>query len=132
VNFFPLLRKPPLIDDEIAITNPSPNHMKHAITLIGFNHEHFNTGKPKIPLYTSPQLLQVLTQELRRPAVRGGEIHTPQLGTPRLRLIAPTGQPLVHAPLLTRPRFENGSISHSYTQPLGAIAPFQCLELSDT
>jgi hypothetical protein len=132
VNLLPLLRQPPLIYDKLTITRPSPNHVQDTVSFGGLNNKRFNTLKAEIPLDTTPELLKMLAKKMGRTLRGSRQINTQQLTIPRLGFITPTGQPLKHTPLLTRPRFENGLIAHSYTQPLGAFAPFQCLELSDT
>ncbi len=106
--------------------------MQHPVSFGSLNNKRFDTLKPEITLYTTPELLKMLTKKMGGTTRGSSQINTQHLTVAGLRFITPADQPLKHAPLLTCPRFENGLIAHSHTMPLGALAPFQCLELSDT
>jgi hypothetical protein len=57
----------------------------------------------EITLDTAPKLLEMTTQEMSRTANRGSEIDSRELTVPRFCLVAPAGDTLKDAPLLSGP-----------------------------
>jgi hypothetical protein len=79
MNFFSLPREPPLLNDKFTSTLPSPNHMKHAVSLRRFHNEHFKSPETQVPLDAPTEFLQVFSQKISRTTLSRSQIHPNQL-----------------------------------------------------
>jgi hypothetical protein len=96
----PHFRQPSLINNELSITAPSPNHMKNPVPFSSFNNEGFYPVVTQLSLYTPSKFLKMPTKQVRRASNRSSKINPRKLTITRFGLIAPTRETLENPPLL--------------------------------
>ena len=96
----PGFRQPSLINDELSITTPRPNHVENPVPFGSFNNEGFYPFVTEIPLYTPAQLLKVPSKQRCWTSNRRSKIDSRELTITRFSFVTPTRKTLEHPPLL--------------------------------